>query len=110
MIAIVAQGTHMTNIYSIQLQNHVVSFKNIITSCVRCGSKIWVKGGEVRRGVGGGSGDRQVQGGVLVGEQEGVLRGDAPANKRFLGLNRACSCQMNLPQSLKLLPCKMKEG
>ena len=65
------------------LQKNIVSCKNIITSCVRCGSKFWVKGGEVRRGVGGGSGD-QVQGGALVwGNKRGVLRGDAPANKRF---------------------------
>ena len=53
------------------LQNHVISCKNIITSCVRCGSKFWVNEGEVRRGVGGGSGDRQVQGGALVGGTRG---------------------------------------
>ena len=92
------------------LQNHVVSCKNIITSCVRCGSKFLVKVGEVRRGSGGGSWDRQVQGGALVGGTRVGLRGDAPANKRFKGLNRAFSCQIFLPQSLTLLPCKMKEG
>ena len=65
------------------LQNHVVSCKNIITSCVRCGSKFWVKGGEVRRGVGEGLGTVRSRAEPSLGEQEGVLRGDAPANKRF---------------------------
>ena len=94
------------------LQNHVVSCKNIITSCVRCGSNFWAKGGEVRRGVGGGSGDRQVKGGPLLGgtREAGCFTGTLHANKRFLGLNPAFSFQIYLPQSLKLLPCKMKEG
>ena len=68
--------------------------------------------GEVRQGVGGGSlWTARSKAEPLLGEQGGGgLRVDVPENKRFDGLNRAFSCEIYLPQSLTLLPCKMKEG